>query len=710
MDLSPGQRPASDFIQRRCSKTSRITSKLVKTLFLEAVSGHSKQDEEDAAKLLALYICGKLFFANSGETISWTFVQYLNNLNTVRMYDWTGAILSTLMGSVKEFHKTPGKVTGCVVALLYWLCEHSTIVEPDTENMFPRFLKWGIGTLLNKAQGVDFGGSVTFQVKTDRLRSLQYEREIMGLDVEAANIDVADVVDIGANNIGREDDFVDRVNVMKETIDVRMRGGSVEARGKNKIGKSHAGNVRDHLVGVFGAGLDVLRESSSANENYMQVESKLEEALTAITTLQLQNKNKDNMISRLEEEITKLKSKSDLQAVNIVGGFGCVLKMKDEELEKLRKENGEMQVKISLLEDQLEDRDVHVVTQAFRDAGDKQVTGGSGTGCSGYGGSFLCDVSPLRAVNDCAWQAGNEANEVEVHDPMDVQQCDAEVEVLPYVGEGVPRLGGLNSLVRNIKGKVRKERKLADYEYPLLGVRDRRMGSESGNVGGEKHCVSGNAVIDMDAVEVGGKKWSGFDINNRLGVWKMMTFEEKTKIKQAYDRNGDGAIVWADGSTGVTVDFTDLKGLVRQSSIWGNVIDAYTELLKTDQLKVLGNDDQADKSYFFSSVCLDMVKSADVRGFDKFVRKNISAGTMCRFIHFPMCHNGHWTLVIYDTESGDWKHYNPMRQRMDRVDVHYTEALLLKERVTNIMKQSLLELGMDVLSIESDFDHVLEAA
>ncbi|KAI8008072.1 hypothetical protein LOK49_LG07G03676 [Camellia lanceoleosa] len=292
---------------------------------------------------------------------------------------------------------------------------------------------------------------------------------------------------------------------------------------------------------------------------------------------------------------------------------------------------------------------------------------------------------------------------------MNVQQCDAEVEVLPYVGEGVPRLGGLNSLVRNIKGKVRKERKLADYEYPLLGVRDRRMGSESDNVGEEKNCVSGNAVIDVDAVEVARKKWSGFDINNRLGVWKMMTFEEKTKIKQAYERNGDGAIVWADDSTGVTVDFTDLKGLVRQSSVRGNVIDAYTELLKTDQLKLFGNDDQADKSYFFSSVCLDMVKSADMGGFDKFVRKNISAGTMCRFIHFPMCHNGHWTLVVYDTENGEWKHYNPMRQHMDMVDVHYTEALLLKERVTNVIKQSLFELGMDVLSIESDFDHVLEA-
>lgn len=70
LDLSPGQWPISDFIQRRCRDTPRITSKLVKTLFLEVVNGRFKQYEEDAAKLLALYLCGKLFFANSRKTIS----------------------------------------------------------------------------------------------------------------------------------------------------------------------------------------------------------------------------------------------------------------------------------------------------------------------------------------------------------------------------------------------------------------------------------------------------------------------------------------------------------------------------------------------------------------------------------------------------------------------------------------------------------------
>ncbi|KAL7163361.1 hypothetical protein ACSBR2_039458 [Camellia fascicularis] len=87
LDLSLCQRSTSDFIQRRSHNTVRITSKLVKTLFEEAVCGRSKVDEEGAAKLLTLYVCGKLFFANFEETISWAFVQYIHDLKTVRAYD-----------------------------------------------------------------------------------------------------------------------------------------------------------------------------------------------------------------------------------------------------------------------------------------------------------------------------------------------------------------------------------------------------------------------------------------------------------------------------------------------------------------------------------------------------------------------------------------------------------------------------------------------
>ncbi|KAL7186579.1 hypothetical protein ACSBR2_028332 [Camellia fascicularis] len=93
IDLSPSQRPTSYFVQRRSHNTVRITSKLVKTLFEKAVARRRRVDEEDAAKLLTLYMCGKMFFANSRETISWAFVRYIDDLKTIRRYDWTGAIL-----------------------------------------------------------------------------------------------------------------------------------------------------------------------------------------------------------------------------------------------------------------------------------------------------------------------------------------------------------------------------------------------------------------------------------------------------------------------------------------------------------------------------------------------------------------------------------------------------------------------------------------
>ncbi|KAL7163399.1 hypothetical protein ACSBR2_039492 [Camellia fascicularis] len=190
LDLSPGQRPVSDFIQRRCRDTARLTSKLVKS-----------------------------------ETISWAFVRYMNNLNTVRMYDWIGAIMIALMGPVKEFHRMPWKVTGYVVALLYWICEHSTILEPQTDNMFPRFMKWDIGKLLSKAQGVDLSGPINFRyVKVDRLRSFDYEREVMEVDVvvlENVELDVFDCV-------GGDEAFVDEFKGDGRHTETAMHADNLE--------------------------------------------------------------------------------------------------------------------------------------------------------------------------------------------------------------------------------------------------------------------------------------------------------------------------------------------------------------------------------------------------------------------------------------------------------------------------------------------------
>ncbi|KAI8021170.1 hypothetical protein LOK49_LG03G01158 [Camellia lanceoleosa] len=655
LDLSPGQRPVTDFIQRRCRDTSRLTSKLVKSLFFEAVKGRTKQDEEDVAKLLGLYMCGKLFFSNSSETISWAFVRYMNDLNTVRMYDWTGAIVAALMGTVKEFHQMLWKVTGCMVAFLYWLCEHSTIIEPQTENMFPRFMKWDIGKLLIKGQGVDLSGPVNFQVKVDRLRSFEYEREMMGANVVMFGDVQADVVDC----VGGDDAFVEDGEGIETGKCDAMHTNDLEC-GFGVV-REECSSWEGHKAGspVGGNAADVLRGSVFVNNSEGVKSSRVDEYVNAIAILELENKRKDGMITLLDGEVDGLKRKLEVQAVNIVGGFECVLGIKNDKVEKLKKENIELRRSLLVLEDQIADRDVHVVTQAFRDVQVRRDgCGGNDDGVK-VGGEIVYNVSPIRAGLSpkyvCTEAVGPSVG------------CD----VVDSVGEQRGR------------------------------------------------CAGGILNVDLCDMDDGliGSKWSGFDINNLLGVWKMMTVEEKCKIKQGYDRHGDRAVMWEDRDAGVVGNFTDVKNIIRQSAVCGNVIDGYVELLKSEHVKMYGADELEDKSYFFSSVCLDMLKSEDVRGREKFVRTNVSAATDCRFIHFPMCHDGNWTLVVYDTEEGTWKHYNPMRQRGDKADVHYSVATLLiwflslnfKDRVTDVMEQTLRELGLDKQSIRANFNSTLEA-
>ncbi|KAI7981324.1 hypothetical protein LOK49_Contig50G00001 [Camellia lanceoleosa] len=328
------------------------------------------------------------------------------------------------------------------------------------------------------------------------------------------------------------------------------------------------------------------------------------------------------MVVLLKEDVAGSKRKLELQAVNIGRGFKSVLQMKNEELDKLKNKNMELQKKVTVLEDQLAERDVHDVTQAFQVVEVGRNSEGVSEEGFGRGSVVICDVSPLRVVG----QRGDKVDAASVDDVQEFipKMVDGEsdvkisyhaIDVVANVVEGVEAVGMQNSFVRNIKNKE--------------------------------------------------------DITN-----------------------------------GVVVYFTGVKNLIRQSCICGNVIDAYTEVLKTEQLRMYGNDELANKSYFFNSMCLDMVKNNDVRVMEKYVRRNVLAGSEFRYIHFPMCHLAHWTLVVYDTEDGSWKNFNPMRQCGDRTNVHYSEAVILPlEFVTNCPQQKpeTLDCGVIVCAVMRQF-------
>lgn len=63
--------------------------------------------------------------------------------------------------------------------------------------------------------------------------------------------------------------------------------------------------------------------------------------------------------------------------------------------------------------------------------------------------------------------------------------------------------------------------------------------------------------------------------------------------------------MWAGMNSCVAVYFTDIKNLVRGDSIRGNVIDANADILLIEQANIVAGDDLSDKSYFFSSICMN---------------------------------------------------------------------------------------------------------
>ena len=53
-------------------------------------------------------------FSTLGTTVVWVFLNYMEDINSMRIYNWADAIRNTLMSSIEKYHKNLAKVTGCV--------------------------------------------------------------------------------------------------------------------------------------------------------------------------------------------------------------------------------------------------------------------------------------------------------------------------------------------------------------------------------------------------------------------------------------------------------------------------------------------------------------------------------------------------------------------------------------------------------------------
>ncbi|CAL5339606.1 unnamed protein product [Camellia sinensis] len=129
------------FYKRRCKSVKRLDGKSLTKMFQQTKKGKSTNDCQDLARVITLYLCLKLLMPTTGHTLSWSFLNYVDNLNNIKKYNWVEAIKDTLMNSMANANNNPRHVTGCVMLLLHWYCEHSKLLRPSNKEGFPRLTK-----------------------------------------------------------------------------------------------------------------------------------------------------------------------------------------------------------------------------------------------------------------------------------------------------------------------------------------------------------------------------------------------------------------------------------------------------------------------------------------------------------------------------------------------------------------------------------------
>ncbi|CAL5385665.1 unnamed protein product [Camellia sinensis] len=229
------------------------------------------------------------------------------------------------------------------------------------------------------------------------------------------------------------------------------------------------------------------------------------------------------------------------------------------------------------------------------------------------------------------------------------------------------------SRVKRIKEKDRKEHRLPDFQYPDLP--------------GQKQPHPVEMVEDVEK-HPPAKQPKKLSLTNKFKVWTKMSKQDKQKVQALQKNRGDELLVWKGDSKATHVYFDDIVNLINEESIHSNLIDAYAELLHEQQEVVNPTSDEA--SLIFTSMCLKVIREYHPRKRSKYIDAHVKNYQGERYLLFPLHHEYHWTIVVYDAKDNLWRHYNSLRPRTSIHDPHIDQRKYIEHVVSVIGESSLL--------------------
>ncbi|KAF9614710.1 hypothetical protein IFM89_019838 [Coptis chinensis] len=144
--------PKSDFYLRNFEGEGVLQKSVVVDTIKNSLIRRNIYTLGDFVKLVIMYMAATIFFPSAAGTLASSFIQHVDDFDTFKSICWPSVIQHDLMSRIRSRRSKPTKFTGCVLQLLYWVCEHTSVIQPLQIDAitYPRVARWNL-TKMTKA-------------------------------------------------------------------------------------------------------------------------------------------------------------------------------------------------------------------------------------------------------------------------------------------------------------------------------------------------------------------------------------------------------------------------------------------------------------------------------------------------------------------------------------------------------------------------------
>ncbi|CAL5392707.1 unnamed protein product [Camellia sinensis] len=629
MNLAYRRKNEVAMVQRRKITESRMTSASIQKLITKLLRSNNNEDVEDVVRLVCLLVCLLLLYPGTGTTIGWGFMKYLENIDEMKSYDWCGAAKQYLTRSIARNINQIDRVCGCMIILLYWICEYAKIIKPNDKNPIPRFARWNITHL-----GEQLAKSSLHDLKhiENIYRQLQPQTNDQHEDGEC-NFEEQEEIELSEKE---EEPIITKIFSLSPGRNSPNPKHQTGARKKRKSttlqSKKNARRKANFQHETEEGPVHVQRnELSFDNLENDDEETMIKQKVGPTTSLRF----KYQTPAEKRKAKRKLAYKTNIYHVNVL----IIQKLEENVLiiQRLEMEKARIQAENDELKDQLMKLSKQMEEQSKKPKTQMEVK----------------DVEMVLLNERIALL-------VESNLYLDSEEEQIVVEVEATTPKTSPLV---SSMIKRVKNReTRKEHKDPDFWYVT-----KRQPKQNKTVDELEPMVEESAKTRKE--EQTQHQCPTKQIDTSYPVFHKLPKKSRMKLTSLWATKISSYPILQGKEVGSYLYLDDIDKIVKCEELSGNAINAYKEILMTEeQLKPkFSLSSQAGTTYIFTTSCHDEAET------NQLLNNMMLEAVKERYLLFPIFNEKHWTLLVLDTENGSWKFYNSMRPSTE-TDNHLNEA------------------------------------